>query len=169
MSTFALRKQYVDGHMFLNRAAAFDGGLVSAAASGYSPLVRGMGRELCRRGVSEVVVPKRTFDQLVRSSFAGLFWFDGDYEFVEDVVGVQEFHKSDVVSKLDVFPVGFHQDYLAGDRRPRGRVSVVHGDVVINVGLKCPDGIIGEVVRVMGLGDYEDRLHINSGYHWDAK
>ena len=105
-------------------------------------------------------------------TIVGLFWFTPDYSAIDEVAGVREFNSSDVKNKLDVFPEGFHNDYASNtSARPRSRVSIIHGTVVINVGLKCPDSAIELAVRVMGLEEYRDTdsLHVNRGYHWDAK
>ena len=165
VSTDDLRRQYVDGSRYFLRMISSSTGSNSYLATKFAPSVVEMSNELDRRGVGFVHVDK----DVLLSSFTGLFWFDAWYKSVDDVVGVREFHRSDVFARKDVFPVGFHQDYMPGDRRPRGRVSVVHGNVVVNVGLKCPDGVIGDVVEVMGLGEYADILHVNRGYHWNAK
>lgn len=108
--------------------------------------------------------------RITLSSFVGLFWFTDDYKQVTDIIGVKEFSPEDVAAKLDVFPDGFHSDYESDPSyKPRGRVSLSRGNVIINVGLKCPDSAINPVIEVFGLKPYEAVLHIGKGYHWDTK
>lgn len=104
------------------------------------------------------------------ASYAGLFWFDNNYKRVTDITGVKEILPKDITAKLDVFPDGFHSDYKSNPSyKPRGRVSLSRGIVIINVGLKCPDSAIELVIEAFGLQLYKNVLHISKGYHWDAK
>ena len=115
---------------------------------------------------------KYSFDsnRLLLSSFVGLFWFEDDYNGVTDIIGVNEFSSGDVSAMADIYPEGFHNDFSSNTSEfPRGRVSLIKGTVVINVGLKCPDSAIDYVIKAFGLGSYRESLHVNKGYHWDPK
>ena len=107
---------------------------------------------------------------LAFNSFVGLFWFNDEYTKIMDFCGVKEFTLSDVRAKLKVEPDGSHHDRKSKTSEfPRGRVSLIDGDVVINVGTKCPDSALKLVIEFFGLYDYKDVLRVGKGVHWDPK
>ena len=109
-------------------------------------------------------------DTLIKSAFAGLFWFNDDYTEVTDICGIREFTKGDVIAKLSVSPDGGHIDYEDKTHKsPRGRVSVYDGHVIISVGTECPDPALQLVVDAFGLRDYKgNKLRIFKDEHWDV-
>ena len=128
-------------------------------------------KELMERSID---VSKINFNidlsKVILSSFVGLFWFTDDYKQVIDIIGIKEFLPKDIESRLDVFPDGFHSDFEDNPSyKPRGRVSLSRGNVIINVGLKCPDSSICLIIDSFGLHLYKSVLHVSKGYHWDVK
>jgi hypothetical protein len=113
----------------------------------------------------------------IGSGFVGLFWFTPDYGKVVDLCGVREFTKGNRIAKQDLFPVGFHGDKESNpSSRPRGRVSMMRGDIVINVGFRCPDSVLELVAKAFSLRDTDgedenDKIEIRlvRGMHWDPK
>jgi hypothetical protein len=105
----------------------------------------------------------------LNSAFAGLFWLDRDFTGITDVAGLREFTINDVKNKASIFPDGFHIDRDVTGNIPRGRVSLMDGRVVINVGLDCPDSIIPLIKKEFGLDDLEIVVKAVKGSHWNVK
>ena len=127
-------------------------------------------KKLIARSVDVSKLKYNISSSLLPPSFIGLFWFSSDYSKVIEPIGFREFSPGDVVAKMTVKPDGEHNNYESNTSKlPRGRVSLINGEVVINVGLKCPDWAVGMVVDFFGLYDYRDKLRIGRGYHWDPK
>ena len=109
---------------------------------------------------------------ILNTMFVGLFWFDKGYTCIEDVAGVVEITEDEVSSKLDIYQRGFYRDFYPREDRPRGRVALVQGDIVINVGLKCDlsDDIVKDMVKKsFGLDVFKGDMRVVRGYNWDAK
>ena len=131
-------------------------------------------KELVKQGISVVDLryPRTDNSILLASSFVGLFWLTPDYSKVVDIAGVKEFTPGDVMAKNELYPDGNHVEYRQHDYRviPRGRVSLVDGNIIINVGLQCPDEAFPLIVKAFGLENYKDsNLFIKKLFHWDPK
>ena len=100
-----------------------------------------------------------------------MFWFSDDYSDIEDIRGLREFTKEDILTKQLVEPEGSHSDYRDLDlRRPKGRVTLRQdGLIIINVGLKCPESAISIVKRRFELNNLDSIIRVNPGSHWDSK
>ena len=103
----------------------------------------------------------------IASSWVGLFWIDGVGELVSHS-GDVEFNESDVQLGNTVLPKGVHRDYGTYDR-PRGRVELENGKIVISIGVDCSDKTVEQVIRDYGLSRYRCIIEVKRSSFWDKR
>jgi hypothetical protein len=109
-----------------------------------------------------------SYSKILKSSYVGLFWFNDDFTEVRDVVAVAEFDYGDMMAKKTIHPTGNHKDYNPlPAMTPRGRVALIGGEIVVYVGLQCPDSALKLVKNKFDLNRYEGHIEIIKDYHWD--
>jgi hypothetical protein len=108
-------------------------------------------------------------EDYINSSFAGLFWLDRRCTQITDVAGLREFTIDDVKSKIRIDPNGYHLDRDIAENTPRGRITLIDGIVLINIGTDCSDSTISLVKREFGLEQFESIIQIVKEKHWNIK
>jgi hypothetical protein len=106
----------------------------------------------------------------MKSYSACLFWFDNEYTKIQNIIGKNEFTEFDIQSKKTVEPIGEHFEYVPNPNiTPRGRISLIDGEIRLNVGTKCSQEGIDLAIKVLGFQEVKNFIKVNAGYHWDKK
>ena len=105
-------------------------------------------------------------------SFVGLFWFNKDHTGIgiHETVDFKSFDENDIKQGNSITSDSNHSDYIPiPTYLPRGRVMLIGGQLVMYVGLRCPDSAIDMILKYMGLLKYEDKIIIHRDAHWDMR
>ena len=108
--------------------------------------------------------------KISEKSFIGLFWFNKDYTDIHETIELKSFDEDDIRQSKNIAPDSDHAHYIPiPTYLPRGRVMLIGGQLVMYVGLKCPDSSINMILKYMGLLIYKDKIIIHRDSHWDMK
>jgi hypothetical protein len=93
-------------------------------------------------------------EKLVCQGFVGLFWLEYSYKKLLDPIGGEVYIGVNAVKeKITRHPNGGHSDYsdknIVPARMPRGRVTLVNGDILISLGTFAKDKNISLIKKLV--------------------